>query len=408
MGKIISDWQARMDQKRLCQSLEKVNRNIRTKGILGTKVSEVHLPMGELLTGYSYGEFYDWDLYFENIYMSYYGIPKYCRNNVEAFLDKQLECGFVARTLLVPRMRQHFKPFLAQIVVLGMKQGQNVLWVKDRYYQRLKKYLDYWFWYLDFDKNGLAVWDSADHTGMDNQVLRAGPLDAQIAEGVDLNCYLYRELLAMKILAEKLGETADVQLFAQQAEQLKERINTILWDEKDGFYYDRNERTGELIRYKSASSFTPLWAGIASPEQAKALIERHLLNPEEFWLEYPLASWAKNEKGYYQQRKSGECTWMGACWIPVNYMAMHGLVHYGYHEEAEQLAVRTFELVDGEEEVREFYNAETGIEQGLNPFWGWSTLGYFMPFELLHNYDPTALDDSPLISLASEELKLDF
>lgn len=408
MEKTVAAWWEKLDQEHMRKSLERVNRNIRTKGILGTRVSELYLPMGELLTGYAYGEFYDWDLYFENIYMAYFGVAKYCRNNVEAFLDQQLECGFVARTLLSPRMRQHFKPFLAQVVVLGLKQGQNILWVKDRYYQRLKKYLDYWFWYLDFDKNGLAVWDSADHTGMDNQVLRAGPLDAQIAEGVDLNCYLYRELLAMEIIADKLGEADDARAFRRRAEELRSCINAILWDEQDGFYYDRNEKTGERIRYKSASSLTPLWAGVASEEQAKILIERHLLNPEEFWLEYPLASWAKNEEGYYQQRKSGECTWMGACWIPINYMAMHGLVRYGYKMEAEQLALKTFEMVDQEEEVREFYNAETGIGQGLNPFWGWSTLAYFMPLELLRGSDPTALNDERIAPLAAENFNLYF
>jgi len=25
-----------------------------------------------VLTGYSYGEFYDWDLYFENLFLTYY------------------------------------------------------------------------------------------------------------------------------------------------------------------------------------------------------------------------------------------------------------------------------------------------------------------------------------------------
>ena len=43
---------------------------------------------------------------------------------------------------------------------------------------------------------------------------------------------------------------------------------------------------------------TPLWARVASEA---VLIERHLLNPEEFWHEYPRFL-AKNEEGYYQQR----------------------------------------------------------------------------------------------------------
>ena len=66
MEKTVAGWWEKLDREHLRKSLEKVNRNIRTKGILGTRVSELYLPMGELLTGYAYGEFYDWDLYFEN------------------------------------------------------------------------------------------------------------------------------------------------------------------------------------------------------------------------------------------------------------------------------------------------------------------------------------------------------
>jgi hypothetical protein len=33
-------------------------------------------------------------------------------------------------------------------------------------------------------------------------------------------------------------------------------------------------------------------------------------------------------------------------------------------------------------QTREYYNAETGTGQGLNPFWGWSTLAYAMLLEL--------------------------
>jgi len=54
--------------KRLLSRLSEVNRNIRTRGI------RAYNNRRDLVTGYSYSEFYDWDLYFENLYLSYYGI----------------------------------------------------------------------------------------------------------------------------------------------------------------------------------------------------------------------------------------------------------------------------------------------------------------------------------------------
>ena len=394
---------------RLLARLGEVNGHIREAGLRPLQTLHTNLSGvgAELLTGYSYGEFYDWDLYFENIYLSYYGIYRYCRNNLEEFLNRQLECGFVARTLLEPRLRQHFKPFLAQIAVLGCRQTGNYNWLKWKYYERLKKYLDYWFWYCDFDRNGLPVWDSADHSGMDNQVSRAGALFSQTVEGVDLACYLLRELQAMDALAEILGCEADQKEFEAHAAVLSEQINRTFWHEEDGFYYDRHERRGELLRVKSAAGFTPLWAGAATPEQAKRLVEEHLHNADEFWLSYPVATYAKTEPDYYQERREGECNWRGACWIPTNYMVFHGLRRYGFDALAKELAYRTFEMALNEETTREYYNAETGVGQGLNPFWGWSTLAYLMPLEFEMGYNPTDLH-APIRAIVTEELGLNF
>jgi hypothetical protein len=380
----------------LLSRLNEVNRDIRIRGIRSFR------GQADLLTGYSYDEFYDWDLYFENIYMSYYGISQFCRSNPEAFLDRQMACGFTPRTLIEPRMRQHFKPFMAQIALLGSRQTGNYAWLKTKYYERLKKYLDYWFWYSDFDKNGLCVWDSADHSGMDNQVSRAGELYAMTVEGVDLNCYLVRELQAMAVLAGELGHPQDQKEFQAQASRLSTLINQVFWDEIDGFYYDRHERTGELVRLKSVAGFIPLWLGIVPPERVKRLVEDHLHNPAEFWLDHPVATYAKTDPDYYQERIGGECNWRGTAWIPTNYMIFHGLIKQGFTELAGELAYKTFQMVLSEEVTREYYNAETGCGQGLNPFWGWSTLGYFMPLEYELGYDPTDISNEQIQPIAKD------
>jgi hypothetical protein len=395
--------------ERLLARLNEVNAHLRQSGIRSlTQITGSLAGVGsELLTGYSYGEFYDWDLYFENLYLSYFGVHRYCRTNLEEFLKRQLASGFVARTLVNPRWRQHFKPFLAQIALLGCRQSGDFAWLKWNQYERLKKYLDYWFWYGDHDRNGLPVWDSADHSGMDNQISRAGELFSEAVEGVDLACYLLRELQAMALIAAELGQPADAETFTRHASRLTALINETFWDERDGFYYDRHERRGELVRVKSATGFTPLWAGIVPPERAKRLVEDHLHNPDEFWLPYPIASYAKTEPDYYQERKSDECNWRGTAWVPINYMAFHGLIKHGYRDLAGELAYRTFEMALREETTREYYNAETGTGQGLYPFWGWSTLAYLMPLEFELEYDPTHLS-APIRPIACELLGLSF
>ncbi len=195
---------------------------------------------------------------------------------------------------------------------------------------------------------------------MDNQVQRAGGLYSETVEGVDLNCYLLRELQALASIAAELGYLEDAAQFQSHADQLGQLIRDTFWDESDGFFYDRNERTGELVRVKTVCGFLPLWAGVASEEQAKRLVVEHLKNPNEFWTPYPIACMAKNEPGYYQEPRGGECNWCGTTWIPTNYMVFHGLIDYGFSELAEAIAYRTFEMVLNEETTREYYNGETG------------------------------------------------
>jgi hypothetical protein len=357
----------------------------------------------KLLTGYSYGEFYDWDLYFENIYLSYYGIDVYCRTNLEVFVDRQLSNGFISRTLVKPRPHQHFKPFMAQLVWLYLRQTNDPAWPDEPMLEKLEKYLDYWLWYCDLDKNGLSVWDSADHSGMDNQMPRADAYGSWTVEGTDLNIYLVRELQAMAKLVERRGLADKARRFRDASRAIRQAVDDLLWDERDGFYYDRNERTGKPIRIKTIAGLLPLWLDHLDAGRAKRLVEEHLLNPDAFWLKYPVASWAKDEPGYDQDATDWGCNWRGTTWIPTNYVLMHGLMRHGYEDTARELAYRTFDLALARNRTtREYYNAETGEGKGLDPFWGWSALAYFMPLECELAYDPTALDDQAMIRLAGE------
>jgi putative isomerase len=393
------------DCRKLGSRLKNLNDDIEAKGVHDFPESKA-----KLLTGYAYGEYYDWDLYFENIYLSYYGVSQYNFTNFKVFLDRQRPDGFVSRTLFIanPRPTQMFKPFLAQIAVLGSKQnGNDYEWLRDRYYERLQKYLARWFEY-DADHNGLPVWNSSDASGMDNQISRAGDLDSFQDEGVDLACYLVRELQAMAIISGRLGKKSDREVYEQHARQLSALINKVFWDENEGFYYDRNERTGKIVRVKSVAGFTPLWAGVATAEHAKRLVQEHLLNEKEFWLKYPVASYAQTEPDYYQGSRSGECNWRGTAWIPTNYMIFQGLMRYGYADAARQLALKTFRLALIENPVtREFYDADTGKGNGMNPFWGWSSLAYVMPLDYLNQYDPTDLG-APEKPLLRTELGIEF
>lgn len=388
----VPDYWGRSTHETVIPKIQEVLNNIKNKGI-------VYINRRECATGYAIKELYDWDLYFESLFLSHFGVAKYCRNNVETFLDIQEKNGYVSRAAVNRRATQHFKPFLAQTALLGSRQLKDFRWLAgERYYPRLKKYLEHWFTY-DSDGNGLCYWNGSDHSGMDNQARRLGYMEVNEYEGVDLNCYLVRELEAMSEIAAELHRADEAEVYREQAEALKYKINEVFWDEEDSFYYDRSEKTGELNKVKSVAGFIPLWIGAATPERAERIIKEHLLNPDEFWTKYPVATWSKSEPDYHQEKLGNESSWMGSTWIPTNYMVFRGLIRYGYVNIAQQLADKTFELVVSEVDLREYYNGETGAGQGLSPFWGWSSLGYLMKAELECGFCHSDLQNTTFITL---------
>jgi hypothetical protein len=78
---------------KLVLRLKSLNRDIESKGI-----HEFPGASGKMLTGYAYGEYYDWDLYFENIYLSsllsgYFSDN--CRNLLHARMMQPVRTGTI-------------------------------------------------------------------------------------------------------------------------------------------------------------------------------------------------------------------------------------------------------------------------------------------------------------------------
>jgi hypothetical protein len=89
-------------------------------------------------------------------------------------------------------------------------------------------------------------------------------------------------------------------------------------------------------------------------------------------------------------------------------MVFHGLLRYGYRDAAKELALRTFRMaLDLNANTREYYDSDTGKGNGMNPFWGWSSLAYVMPLDYLNGYDPTDLD-AELRPIIKERLGIMF
>ena len=162
---------------------------------------------------------------------------------------------------------------------------------------------------------------------------------------VCLNTLLYiMEDDAARIM-ETLGDAAAAGVWRGRAASRRDLINRLLWDEQAGLYYDYNVRTRRLRRYDFATTFYPLWAGIASPAQA-ARVRGNLAK-----FEAPGGLLTSTEvTGSQWDAPFG--------WAPLQMIAVAGLRRYGFHEDADRIAAKFVSLV-----AKEFDEHGTIVEK---------------------------------------------
>lgn len=369
-------------------------------------------------TGYATSIF-SIEFFFDTIMLGHFGNTSLAENTLKhLLLAHRQEDGFIPRRVVTNPLEsqgnvfhhferdEHCQPVLFQSALLIARRKGNADWITPGMYDTLTAYLDHWNKYWDRDHNGLCEWASAPHGCSDTAMERAGIWRSYFCEGVDLNCQRYLEYCAAEKIAQALHRKADAVSFHEQAGKIADLVRTELWDEADGFFYDRDIRTQKPIRLKHCHCFHVLESGIATKEQADRIIQGHLLNPGEFWSAYPLPSYAMDEPAYTQHHKlppgenpmyylpDGHCNWRGGMWPHTAYSCAHGLNSYGYAKEASHIAEKLTELVDRYQYLYEWYNAETGEGMGAHPFFaGCEGLMAFLQTELETGFNPYRIED---------------
>ena len=342
-----------------------------------------------------YFQLFDWDSYFMGIALSYDGQGEPPANSVKNFLsfvgENADDTGYVPREIApdglwaLPEM---CKPFLAQAAYRASLTMENVEWLKP-WYKKLAETLQFWE-NTRRAPDGFFLWFNGVESGVDNN---PAVIDrpADVTEGVDLQCYIYREYLAMSLLAAKLGYTKDAAEYSAKADALRAKIRDDMWSGTEGTFLNIDARTGKKIHILTWTDFVPLWAGIATRAQARRMIEEHILNPQEFWAPYGIRTLSPDEPLYDPHHGY----WRGPVWVISNYLIMHGLMNYGYMKQAQQLAERTQELLVRDLEktggMNECYNPDHGTPLAGGHFVSWDLLGEHMVEEAEKDLDPTAL-----------------
>jgi alpha,alpha-trehalase len=211
---------------------------------------------------------------------------------------------------------------------------------------------------------------------------RFGPFGADTHHyaPVCLNSLLYKTEKDLQRISLLLGREQEAQEWERRAAERRPRIDKYFWNEKRGLYFDYEFVKGRQSSYEFATTFYPLWAGLASQEQAKAVSRS-------------LGHFAQ-AGGLATSRRETKAQWdFPYGWAPLQLIAVEGLRRYGFTEEANRLAyaflLTVVENFRRDGTIREKYNVvtrssdtqvEAGYTQNVVGF-GW-TNGVFL--ELWH------------------------
>jgi hypothetical protein len=369
---------------------------------MGAKRQVVKPPSGLLKYDYlvpsgPYHQLFDWDAYFMGVALAYDKQARYLASSVRNFLEyagapTSGSNGYTPR-IIAPEgfwsLPEMTKPMLAQMSLLASESMRNYWWLRGDTYTRLARTIGFWE-NARQTPDGLFVWFNGDESGVDNNPAVSWE-PAEVSESVDLVCYLVREYRAMALLAHALEKPDDEATYGKKADALARLLNEKMWSEPDAMYFNIDRRTGQMVKILTWTGFVPLWAELAPPDRAKAMIERHLLNPKEFWGPCGLRTLAATERAY--NPKSGY--WRGPTWVISSYFLTHGLVKYGYPERAIEEATRVTRLLvddlDATGGMNENYNPDTGAPAANTNFLSWNLLAEHWLEELRARRDPLAV-----------------
>ncbi|HKV37992.1 MAG TPA: trehalase family glycosidase [Blastocatellia bacterium] len=362
----------------------------------------LYLPYPYVVPGGRFNEMYGWDSYFIQaglIRNHEFGLAK---NITDNFLYEVVHYGKILNANRTYYLTRSQPPFLTEMVSSVFRETHDREWLA-RAVPAIEKYYEYWTrpphltpetglsrYYdlgagpapevaaerdekgqthydrvkLYYKTNSVTDYDLSQYYDQDKDQLtplffegdrsmresgfdpsnRFGPFNIDIIhyDPVCLNCLLYMMETQTSEIMKTLGKQAEADQWLSRASTRKDLINRFCWDERDGLYYDYNWVTGAVRRYPFATTFYPLWTGIADRDRASRLVANLNLFERAGGLQT-----SKVVTGSQWDAPFG--------WAPLQMLAVEGLRRYGYDKEADRISVRFLSLI-----LKEF-NAHSAI-----------------------------------------------
>jgi len=372
---------------------------IREQGLL-------YLPYPYVVPGGRFNEMYGWDSYFIQVGLLRDGETELAKNMVDNFLYQIENYGKVLNANRTYYLTRSQPPFLTQMVLGVYRKTHDVKWLR-RAVPAIEKYYRFWTSephltketglsrYYDLgdgpapevisderDEKGrthydrvkefyrtqeIKDYDLAQYYNREKDELtdlfyksdrsmresgfdpsnRFGPFNIDIIHynPVCLNSLLYLMETEAAEIMRTLGRAREASVWLGRAEKRRRSVNRLMWDERDGLYYDYNFVEKRVRPYPFVTAFYPLWAGIADRKQAGRVVA----NLNRFEQPGGLQT-STNASGSQWDAPFG--------WGNLQMIAVKGLRRYGYAKEADRITANFLSMI-----LKDFLEHNTIVEK---------------------------------------------
>ena len=366
----------------------------------------LYLPHPYVVPGGRFNEMYGWDSYFIQVGLLRDGEITLAKKMVDNFLYQIEHYGKVLNANRTYYLTRSQPPFLTQMILGVFRKTGDRRWLRNTI-PAIEKYYRFWTTephqsaqtglsrYYDFgegpapevisderDDKGRTHYDRVKEYYRTHEVTdydlkqyynaqadeltdlfykgdrsmresgfdpsnRFGPFSVDIIHynPVCLNSLLYLMESETAEILRLAGRAREATVWVRRAADRRRKINQLMWDEKDGLYYDYNFEQKKVRRYPFVTTFYPLWAGIADRRQAARVVA----NLDRF----------ERPGGLQTSSTTTGSQWDAPFgWAPMQMIAVQGLRRYGYRTEADRITVNFLSMI-----LKEFIEHNTIVEK---------------------------------------------
>ena len=235
---------------------------------------------------------------------------------------------------------------------------------------------------------------------------------------VDLNSLLYKIEIDIAHAIDEyfggalvIGEGRDEisQTWSERAERRQDLMNEFLWSATDGMFFDYDVRHGRSHRHVSATTFYPMWAGLATKEQSERLVAEALPLLE---VAGGIVASTEEARGPVSDSRPARQWDYPHGWPPHQMLVWRALLNYGFDDVAHRLIYRwlytitrnavdyngtvpeKFDVVTRSHQVfAEYGNVGTEFAYITKEGFGWMNASYQVGLALLPRHLRTHLEN---------------